>query len=152
MFSRLRVWWASRGRELFCYYDGRRWRRGDPIAITAALEATCPKYVDLLSQVTTDVMAVPMGEMREQAEFARKQAVGVLAKTARTIFGLPALGDTSGLSDMECLGVLASFFRYMEGLAEQARVFGSGGSRSGPAAGTTPENPVGGLVAAKGDT
>lgn len=123
MFSRIRVWWASRGRALFRYYDGARWRRADPLAVVAALERELPKYRELLTVAGTDPMKAPMGAIRDEALAARKGAVTDLAAGARRVFALPPLTDTAGLTDVECAGVLTAFFLYMEELATAAQVF-----------------------------
>lgn len=121
--SRLRVWWASRGRDLYRYYDGGRWRRCNPVAAAVKLEEVLPNYLEHLGAVTVDATKVPLGDMRAQAVKARNDGFLELARAARTVFDLPPLTDTRGLTDFEAVGVLARFFAFMEGLAAAARPF-----------------------------
>lgn len=121
--GRMRAWWVAKQRDLFVFWDGRKWRRGDPVRIGTRLEETCPTYLEILSAVVTDVSTVPIGTLRNDAIKAKSAGAKVLAETALKIFDLKPLSDTEGVTDGEALGVLTQYFVFMERLARDANLF-----------------------------
>ncbi len=121
--STLRDWLFRRRRDVFTYWDGSKWRRGDPIRIGTKLDEVCPTYIELLRDVVHDVSKDPVGPFRDEAVKAKGTAARMLATAALKVFDLKPLTDTDGLTDGEALGVLTEFFVFMEGVAAEAKVF-----------------------------
>lgn len=118
-------WFRDRARNLFHYHDGSGWRRGDPVLLGTRLEAVCPDYQSLLDTLATDPNKTPPGPLRDAVIGQRKDAAVKLASVAREVFRLAPLCETGpgGVSEAEAIGVIASFFLFMQRLAEDAELF-----------------------------
>lgn len=119
-WSRLTGYLRNRGRLLFRYHDGARWRRADPLRAGLDLERAEPDYAALLAAVHEEPSKVPAGPVREALQKDQNAAGRRLIAAARKVFGLPELTDAAGLGDGEAMGVLIAYFLFMEGLADAA--------------------------------
>lgn len=99
-------------RAIFAYHDGRRRRRGDPLAIQRAL--VDDKEFNLA--IDPAVSCVPTVE--------GVRAAGRTAAATRRAFVIPQL-EAGGLTDAECLGLFASFGEFLKELQESARPLAS---------------------------
>lgn len=116
-------------REIFSYRDGTRQRWADPLVIQRELDKQGGPNWSALSLVVT----VPAGEMfskmpaeaQVQAVKESNEATDELAKLARAVFGCQALSDANGkpegLTDSECLMLLARFIAFLADLEAAAR-------------------------------
>jgi hypothetical protein len=95
-------------RAIFHYHDGRKWRRGDPLAIQRALvdDAAFNLAID------PGVATVPSVE--------GVRAAGRTASAVRRAFGVPAF-DAGGLTDAECLDLFGMFGEFVRVLTEAVR-------------------------------
>ncbi len=123
--GRLGRWWANRGRVLFRYDGGDRRRVGDPLRLATQLEAACPDYLERLELLNQAADSVPPGPMRADLVVQQRAAAAALVAAGRVVFELPGDERTGGLGDGEVLRVLTRFFLFMEGLADDAQIFGS---------------------------
>jgi hypothetical protein len=94
-------------RDIFRYYDGRRERRGDPLAIQRAL------VLDPEFELAIDpgIATVPTPE--------GIRAAGRTVAAVRRAFGIPAF-EEYGLTDAGCLVLFAEFGEFVKGLREAA--------------------------------
>ena len=144
-----RLWSRDHSRLIFAYRDGARPRRADPLVAGRKLEAACPDYADLLAVVGADPPPDLVAAMTEPvaADLKRRkaEAVAKLTAAADAAFGLKPLSDSGGLTEVERFQVLADFFVFMGGLADQSRPFSTSQSRASPT--TPPDSPTGSFVA-----
>lgn len=126
----------SRDRCIFRYWDGKRNRRGDPLAIMSLIEDECPDLAELLQMASADAAPALMpGPVKDELEKGKKGAAKKLADVSRRAFGVKPLTDSEGLTDWEVFSLLTAFLRFMGGLAEAARPLPESqpaGSRSPP--------------------
>ncbi len=136
----IQSWLRNRGRLLFRYHDGERWRRADPLVVGRALESNEPEYATLLTVLHDPPEKLPPGTIKTELIKQQTDAAHRLTKLARTVFGLPVLTETGGATDGEALGVLTAYFLFMEDLAEAA-----GFTSTPPAVGSSPPaaSPIG---------
>lgn len=128
MLSRFFAWWRSRGRCIFRYFDGRKWRRCDPIEMSRRLEAMGgADWEKNLECVARGPSAVPPGAgIRIKEANAKEAAAAVtsLVDTFRKSFDVPPLDDAGrGLTDGEVIELAAAFYLFLGGLADEAIPF-----------------------------
>ena len=94
----------DRGREIYRYHDGRRWRRADPLAVYRALKAHPEFDWDADPAVAELEWKIP-----EEKDFTswRKSV-----DAARDVFGVPRFED-GGLTESELSGLLVDFTAYL---------------------------------------
>jgi hypothetical protein len=126
----------ARGRLIFRYHDGMRKRRADPIVIDRALKAACPdldSLTVLLKPLPADLPGGLPEMFRKQAEANAEKALATIVAAVRAAFGVKPLGDDgSGLTEGECLDLLADFREFVNDLAEAARPLPSPPASSEP--------------------
>ena len=93
----LRRWIIERRRAIFRYWDGRRLRKIDPMAVLRALRAD--KNYD-------QAVHLP------QVDAGDEEAIRITANAVRSAFGAPAFAD-GGLSELELCGVLVDFLTFL---------------------------------------
>jgi len=116
------------GRNIFPYWDGSRRRWADPLVIQRDLDRHGKNWSQLFS-----VLGIPGGELFEKmppeaqasAIAEANAAVVELASLVRTVFGVEPLSDATGwphgMTDAECLNLLARYLSFLGELGEQAR-------------------------------
>lgn len=108
-------------RAIFPYWDGKRHRLGDPLALHRAL-LTDP---DFDMEFDPKVAEVPTKD--------GLNATGRVAAAVRKAFGVKTLDD-GGLTDTECLTLFCEFGGYLGQLTEDTRPLASSpGSTESPA-------------------
>lgn len=115
-------------REIFEYWDGKRFRKGDPLALHRAL-LTDP---DFDMNIDPGLAAVP--------HVKGLVAAGRVAAAVRKAFGITTL-DAGGLTDGECLTLFCEFGAFIKVLAEAGRPLASGPARTGSPAVASPTEP-----------
>ncbi len=120
-------WFRKPRPGIFRYYDGRRWRDGDPIRIQRDIEVhggeDWPRLIDGLDQLEE-----PLGkfDLSENIQAARRatgmDAVYKVAELCRKVFGIGQLDD-GGLTDAECVQVFTGYLRYATHVARKHRSF-----------------------------
>lgn len=95
------IWLGRRTREIFRFWDGRRWRYADPLAVARALENN--ERFDW----TTHPALTATGDL---------DALKVTADAVREAFALPLFDGRHGLTEGECLSLLADFTDYLDSL------------------------------------
>jgi hypothetical protein len=103
--------YSARQRSIFRYWDGRRDRAGDPLAIHRALLTN----FDL--EETAKVADVPTHE--------GVKAKGEIAGQVRTAFGIAPF-EAGGLLDAECLELFVRFSGFLKELEAEMRPLPSG--------------------------
>jgi len=122
MWQWLKAWWSGdHRRAIFRYWDGRNWKRADPLAVMATIEDRCPDFGDLLRVIAADPDDVPAGELRTQAIATHQAAVKKLLGVVQHAFGVKPLDQLGGLTHAEMIRLLTEFLHYMGRLAEAAR-------------------------------
>lgn len=120
----VRRWARDRGRNIFRFRDGGRWRHADPVAVSARLEEAEPGYQDVLFTLSKKPGEIPPGPVRDDLTAKQRDAAKRLAAAARKTFDLKPLDDAGGgTTDGEAVGVLAAYLVFMEKLADDARLF-----------------------------
>ena len=94
-------------KRIFPYFDGTRWRKGDPLVLHRALLEN--KSTELAFD--PGVAAIPNLE--------GMKAVGRLAKAVRESFDVPPV-EKGGLTEIECLLLFAEFGKFIQQLREDA--------------------------------
>lgn len=99
-------WWTNRQRQLFRYWDGRRFVRADPLVIHQRLSSHPSYSADLFKKLGTP------------RESGRIEAITAIAEMASEVFAVPRLNETgtSGLSIEELAGLLLQFHEYVNSL------------------------------------
>ena len=88
-------------RGLFAYFDGRRWRYGDPLVMARSLYAV-PKFdADRLKDA-----------IRDGDTMAKLNAADELSKVIRTVWNIES-AENGGLTDGECCELHTKFDRYI---------------------------------------
>lgn len=98
-------------RGLFAFFDGRRWRRVDPLEITRAF-FTHPKFD---WDETPNLLAG--GNAFEQAH-----VLGQIARATREVFGIKE-ASAGGLTDQECFTLFGRFRQYMGDVKKNGKLF-----------------------------
>lgn len=115
MWTRLALWVLMRvGRDprgLFRFFDGRRWRWADPLAVARAL-FTHPGF---------DWDETPQLLLTGRAEM-QLQACRIIGVAVRAAFQVQTL-DEGGLSERECLDLLTSFRTYLGDVKKNGSLF-----------------------------
>lgn len=93
------------------FFDGRRWRSADPLAIARAF-FTHPSFDwdETPELLRTGVATVQL------------EAFRVIGVAVRDVFGIRPL-DQGGLSDRECLDLLAEFRQYLGDVKKNGNLF-----------------------------
>jgi hypothetical protein len=115
-------------RDIFPYWDGRRERRGDPLAVDRALQ-TDPAFDFKLDPQISQVPTLD-----------GVKATGRVVAATRRAFGIKPL-EEGGLTDVECLGLFCDFNVYIRHLEDQARPLASSPGPTASAAGTDSATP-----------
>jgi hypothetical protein len=139
MFRWLFRWRHPNRDDCFCYYDGFRWRRVDPLVAARTLEAECPEYGELFALLSDDAPAVP-GPVGADLRQQRDDALVKLVAAARKMFGLAPLSDTGGVTEGAVFRALGDFLLWLEAAAEDARPFLTSRPRASPS--TPPDSPA----------
>lgn len=130
---------ADKARCIFIYRDGTRPRRADPIAVEAALiRALGADWRDLARRVDGPPPAGLVGEQADEAELIWHAEKQKLLAAIDGAFGVYALNDRDGLTDVERVGLLARYCLFCAGLVEAARPFVNGRSRASPSPAAPP--------------
>lgn len=108
-------------REIFEYWDGKRFRKGDPLAIHRAM-LTDP---DFDMNIDPGLAGVP--------HVKGLIATGRVAAAVRKAFAIAPL-DAGGLTDGECLTLFCTFGAYIHQLTESSRPLASGPAPTEPPA------------------
>jgi hypothetical protein len=92
-----------KSRNLLRYWDGRRWRYGDPFRIWRQLQGH-PKC-------NIETMA-PLAEVGQEPETT------IVVEAIAEVFGVPRWNDATGegLTDLECLDLLSGLVEWFDGL------------------------------------
>lgn len=121
--GRLGRWWRDQDRVIFRYYDGTRNRVADPLQVVGKLRTQNATYLEDLELLGKDVNTVPPGNLRADLTRQREDAILRLIQVSRSVFNIPGLTEQGGLTDAEVIGVLTSFFAWMEHMAQEAAPF-----------------------------
>lgn len=115
MWTRFWLWLLTRlgcdPRGLFLYFDGRRWRSADPLAVARAF-FTHPSF---------DWDETPE-LLRSGVATVQLEAFRVIGLTVREVFAIEPV-DRGGLTDRECLDLLASFRHYLGDVKKNGSLF-----------------------------
>lgn len=98
-------------RGLFRFFDGRRWRTADPLAVARAL-FTHPGF---------DWDETPQLLLTGRSEI-QLQACGIIGEAVRASFQILPLNQ-GGLSDRECLDILTAFRNYLGAVKKNGSLF-----------------------------
>lgn len=108
------IWpFLAPARELFAFYDGRRTRRVDPLAVWRAVSEHPTFRFDKLDEVSASG-ALIAGESGKAEEWFH-ESVKETAAAARELFGLK-MYDEGGLAEHECVRLLFAFRDYIDGV------------------------------------
>ncbi len=120
MLDILRRWLWPHRTGIFAFFDGTRSRRADPMAVSRALFShptfsweDHPKLIDV------DDPAVSMDALR------------ITAEAVRDAFTLPSVED-GGLTEIECVDLLASFVAYLASLKKSTETPRNSPELTGP--------------------
>lgn len=84
-------------REIYEFWDGRRWRRVDPLVVCRALQSherfNPERHPDLVDEGDEEATVITVGAVRD-------------------VFGLPVYDGKRGLTESECLSLLADFWHW----------------------------------------
>lgn len=122
--ARISNWWANRGRAIYGYRDGVRWRWVDPLVVLRRLEEELSEdWISVLRQARatrTEEGASPYQAAAQGA--TREVAAKQVQSAADKIFELVPLSPAGhGLTEAQRMAVLIGFVNYMGGLAESTR-------------------------------
>lgn len=120
MLGWIRRWWRDRHRRIFHFWDGRQWRRVDPVRIFKAINSVCPDFGDLLELIATDLRPLPAGALAREMSTGKSEGEERLLVAIRQAFEVQPLDQRAGLTDRETLQLLTTFLLYMAQLAENA--------------------------------
>ena len=95
----------DRERSIFGFWDGQKWRRVDPLPVFRALDSD-PEF-----NSSRDAQAADEGD---PAACARAVAA------TRRAFNLPEFDGTRGLTETECLLLLADFWQFCGDIKKKA--------------------------------
>lgn len=105
MLNWIRQRWTRRNRQIFHYWDGRRNRKADPLAVLESLRTR--KDFDL----ERDPVLAGEGE---------SDAIAATVRAVRESFGVPAWSEESwGLTGGESIALLTEFFTYLESVKKK---------------------------------
>jgi hypothetical protein len=115
-------------RNIFEFHDGTKDREVDPLEVGSVLEAECPEYLELAETLVSEpAIKLPPGGLTESVGNQKVEANQKLLAVTRKMFGVKPFssvdGKRSGLTQEETLALLASFMKFMGGLADEARPF-----------------------------
>jgi hypothetical protein len=120
--------WLKRARPgVFRYYDGSRWRNGDPVRLQAAIEEhggdNWPSLIGGLDKLDDppekfQLTAAIVAERNRTA----MQAVKGSAELARKVFGVKQVDD-NGLTDAECVRLFGDYLLYAARIQRDYRPF-----------------------------
>lgn len=98
MFGWLFAWWHNRQRQIFRYWDGKTYRRADPLEIlrSFALHPTC--------NLDRDLQLAHAGDLAADNEVYRAIC---------DVFKIPPF-DLGGLTRTECYELLTSFHEWLD--------------------------------------
>lgn len=96
---------TDRERGIFDYWDGKRHRRADPMAVLRSLNDH-PEF---------DLASTP-----QLAESGALEAVKITCDASRAAFGIKTL-DEGGLTEVECIDVMVAFFDFCAALKKNSR-------------------------------
>jgi hypothetical protein len=104
MFARFFQWLynrrAEQSRQIFRYWDGKRTRRADPMAVIVSLRED-PEY---------------LSERHDQLiDAGDKEAQLIAIRAVQRVFGIEPF-EQGGLTYTECLSLLMSFYLYLDAL------------------------------------
>lgn len=113
------------GRAVFRYWDGSARRVGDPVYLERALRQRAgerwPTLVELVHKASLDP-AKHSGPVVAMARQKGEEAFVSLVDVVRHVFGVKPI-DQGGLTEAECLDLLAEFVVTVGRLVEAARPF-----------------------------
>lgn len=113
MLNWIRRRWRERRRAIFCYWDGARRRRIDPLIAYRKL-TTHPRFdpESHLTLIDADTVS-PVGPGREFALNAALEAFDITLDATREVFGVSEWSeDRPGLTQAETRDLLKSFLIY----------------------------------------
>lgn len=137
-------------RAIFAYFNGLRTVRADPVVLERRLAATCPdlhKLCALLDLPSADIPGGVPSSMMARAAADQAKAIERLAVAVREAFGCPPLDESGkGLTESECLTLLAEYQDFVADLIEDGAPFpiGPGLTGSSPAQSATEPLPPSG--------
>lgn len=105
MLDFIRRWRFSRQRNLFPYWDGRRTRKGDPVALLRSL------HEDDFFNWEVHPQMIKSGDA---------DAIRICADAARRAFGVPSFED-GGLTDIEALTLFSKFVAYISAVKKNTK-------------------------------
>lgn len=116
-------------RKIFAFHDGKRRRWIDPLVVVRDLDRLGGKEWGSLFTVASVPLGDLFGKMPAEAQaIATREAndaTAELAALVRNVFKVSPLDDTGcrpdGLTEAECLNLLAEFIAFLSNLAEEAR-------------------------------
>lgn len=115
-------WVIDRRRAIFRFWDGRRVRGVDPIAVVRALRAD-----DEYDEETH----------LKLADAGHDDAIRITAAAVRRAFGMAGFAG-GGLTDLECLAVLLQFLNYLTDLKKKIGLLPNSPEPTGPASWPVP--------------
>lgn len=115
MWTRFSLWLLTRlGRDprgLFTFFDGRRWRSVDPLAVARAFFTHRNFDWDETPEL-----------LRSGVATVQLEAFRVIGEAVREVFAMKPV-DQGGLSDLECLDLLTSFRQYLGDVKKNGNLF-----------------------------
>jgi hypothetical protein len=119
--------WSARERAIFRFWDGRRRRRVDPLAVEAALRKhggdDWHRLILSLNELDPATAGKLPPTLQLQHANNRRAAGEQLAAITRASFGIEPLSDRGGLTVTETFDVLADYLSYMTMLGEAVAPF-----------------------------
>lgn len=124
-------------RCIFRFFDGSGRRAADPLEVWRAMEDKAgTEWPELIRLLAAEPTPGVVGAMAARHEANQRKAADTLAEAACVAFGvMPLTADgRAGLIRSERVALVATFLRYMGGLADRATFPGGPGRRRGDAA------------------
>lgn len=98
-----RLLWDDEDRAIFGFWDGRRWRRVDPVVVMRAMDSH-PTF---------------RWEHAKGVDDKDDESVQIVVAATRDVFGVKALSDRDGLSETECIVLFHDFLSFMGDLKKK---------------------------------
>ena len=118
------------GRRIFKYHDGWGWRWADPIVLQRELDKAggdnWTAHLDILRLVCKQDASKLSPTLAAEQDKASDEAIEALAGIVRKAFRVQEVNrDGYGLTEAECINLLAQFLTWMSEAEEDARPFPS---------------------------
>lgn len=111
-------------RDIFKFWDGRKWRYADPIVLDRKLNAACPEWQDVITFLRIPEVASPVPMPEHVLADARVKQAGAIMKLADVVCAvfdvapLDVIGN--GMTEAARLLLLAKFLNFCNAIREEA--------------------------------